>query len=133
MSAIFTNSSDAQSYDELEAGELMNEDNELDNETERESEATTCTESTTSQNIELVQIKSIVGSIDNDSGEKRSNKLTIDQRKSSPRDTARKQHVFSPVHTDDQVRYLFSTIVLFFLLVCFFHVSTTSFVGYDIA
>ena len=81
----------------------MNEDNELDNETERESDVTTSSESTTGPSIELVQMKRIVGSIDNDSG-KKSNKLTIDQRKSSPRNIKRKQHVFSPVHTDDQVQ-----------------------------
>ena len=80
----------------------MNEDNELDNETARESEATTSTVSTTSPSIELVQMKRIIGPIDNDNG-KKSNKLTIDQRKSGPRNMERKEHVFSPVHTDDQV------------------------------
>ena len=94
----------------------MNEDNELDNETERESEATTNTECTTSPSIELVQIKRIAGSIDNDDG-KESNKLTIDQRKSSPRNIERKQYVFSPVHTNDQVHVIASMDVYFSILV----------------
>lgn len=89
---------------------------------ERGSEATTCTNSTTTSSvsmepsgtIELTRMKGTKASIDGNNNGKMSSIVVIVPRKLSPRTTVHKQHVFSPVHAGDQVRVNVYEMYVFF-------------------